>query len=81
MRKPLIYFLCTGNSCRSPMAEGWARAIGQAKVEVHSAGTEAHGLNPRAVDITKAAGIGSSGQTSQVIDFEFLRCADHVITL
>ena len=81
MRKPLIYFLCTGNSCRSQMAEGWARALGQAEVEVYSAGIEAHGLNPRAVAVMSEAGIDISGQTSKVIDLELLHRADYVITL
>ncbi|MCY0896010.1 MAG: arsenate reductase, partial [Alicyclobacillaceae bacterium] len=47
--KPLLYFLCTGNSCRSQMAEGWARKLSGGTVTVYSAGIETHGLNPRAV--------------------------------
>ncbi len=81
MTKPLIYFLCTGNSCRSQMAEGWARILGGDRVEVHSAGVEAHGLNPRAVDAMREAGVDIGGQTSKVVDPALLNRADYVITL
>lgn len=81
MRKPLIYFLCTGNSCRSQMAEGWAKHLGGDKVEVYSAGIEAHGLHPRAVSVMKEAGVDISGQTSKLIDLDILNRADYVITL
>ncbi|MDI3327862.1 MAG: arsenate reductase (thioredoxin) [Alicyclobacillaceae bacterium] len=79
--KPLIYFLCTGNSCRSQMAEGWAKHLGGDLVEVHSAGLEAHGLNPRAVAAMREAGVDISRQASKRIDPELLRRADYVITL
>jgi len=49
MTKKTIYFLCTGNSCRSQMAEGWAKIHLGKEWEVRSAGIEAHGLNPNAV--------------------------------
>ena len=81
MKKPVIYFLCTGNSCRSQMAEGWARHLGGGKVEVYSAGIEAHGLNPRAVEAMKAAGVDISDHKSKLIDPEILNTADYVITL
>jgi arsenate reductase len=80
-KKPLVYFLCTGNSCRSQMAEGFLRALGKDRYEVKSAGLEAHGLNPRAVQTMKEAGVDISSQTSDVIDPEILNRADYVITL
>ncbi|WP_029422742.1 arsenate reductase (thioredoxin) [Alicyclobacillus macrosporangiidus] len=80
-KKPLIYFLCTGNSCRSQMAEGWARHLGKDKIEVYSAGIETHGLNPRAVAAMKEAGVDISDHTSDLIDPEILNKADYVITL
>ncbi|MFD0960475.1 arsenate reductase (thioredoxin) [Paenibacillus chungangensis] len=81
MSKPLIYFLCTGNSCRSQMADGWLKALGSDRYEVKSAGLEAHGLNPRAVQVMSEAGVDISGHTSDVIDAEILNRADYVITL
>ena len=51
MRKLNILFLCTGNSCRSQMAEGWARALKGDVIEAYSAGIEMHGLNPNAVKV------------------------------
>lgn len=80
-KKPLIYFLCTGNSCRSQIADGFLKELGGDKYEVKSAGLEAHGLNPRAVAIMKEAGIDISGHTSDEIDPEILNRADIVITL
>ncbi|KQO16651.1 arsenate reductase (thioredoxin) [Paenibacillus sp. Leaf72] len=80
-KKPLIYFLCTGNSCRSQMADGFLKLVGGDKYEVKSAGLEAHGLNPRAVQVMKEAGVDISSHTSDVIDPEILNHADYVITL
>jgi arsenate reductase len=80
-KKPLVYFLCTGNSCRSQMAEGFLKALGSDKYEVKSAGLEAHGLNLRAVRVMKEAGVDISSHTSDVIDPELLNRADYVITL
>lgn len=79
--KPLVYFLCTGNSCRSQIADGFLKALGGDKYEVKSAGLEAHGLNPRAVKIMNEAGIDITSHTSDVIDPEILNRADYVITL
>lgn len=79
--KPLVYFLCTGNSCRSQIADGFLNAIGGDKYEVKSAGLEAHGLNPRAVQVMKYAGVDISGNSSDVIDPEILNRATYVITL
>ncbi|MFM9956486.1 MAG: arsenate reductase ArsC [Phycisphaerales bacterium] len=58
-------FLCTGNSCRSQMAEGWARALKSASVEAHSAGTSPHGLNPLAVRAMAEAGVDIGSHTSK----------------
>lgn len=79
--KKNVYFLCTGNSCRSQMAEGWLKALGSDRYDVKSAGLEAHGLNPRAVQVMKEADVDISGHTSDVIDPEILNRADYVITL
>ena len=81
MDKKLVYFLCTGNSCRSQIADGFLKALGSHKYEVNSAGLEAHGLNPRAVAIMNEAGIDISNHTSDVIDPEILSRADYIITL
>ncbi|RAT94010.1 arsenate reductase (thioredoxin) [Brevibacillus sp. Leaf182] len=80
-KKPLIYFLCTGNSCRSQIADGFLKALGGERYEVKSAGLEAHGLNSRAVQVMEEAGVGISNHTSDVIDVETLNRADYVITL
>jgi arsenate reductase len=66
--KRRILFLCTGNSCRSQMAEGWARALKADTVEAFSAGSEPHGLNPHAVAVMREAGIDISQQQSQHLD-------------
>ncbi|WP_027094204.1 arsenate reductase (thioredoxin) [Cohnella thermotolerans] len=79
--KPLVYFLCTGNSCRSQMADGFLNALGGDKYEVKSAGLEAHGLHPRAVQVMKEAGVDISGNTSDVINPDILNRATYVITL
>jgi arsenate reductase len=81
MSKKLVYFLCTGNSCRSQMADGFLSAVGSELYEVKSAGLEAHGLNPRAVQVMSEAGVDISGNSSDVIDPEILNRADYVITL
>lgn len=80
-KKPLIYFLCTGNSCRSQIADGFLNTLGGDKYEVKSAGLEAHGLNPRAVQVMQEAGVDISKNTSDVIDPDILNRADYVITL
>jgi arsenate reductase len=76
-----IMFLCTGNSCRSQMAEGFARELGKGRIEAFSAGTIAAGLNERAVAVMGEAGIDISSQTSKEIDERLLRSMDIVITL
>ncbi len=76
-----VLFLCTGNSCRSQMAEGWARALKGDVVEAYSAGIETHGLNLRAVRVMAEAGVDISTHRSKNIaelkDVDF----DLVITL
>jgi len=68
MNRKKILFLCTGNACRSQMAEGWARALLGDLVEAYSAGVETHGLDPLAVKVMKEAGIDISGQKSKHVD-------------
>ena len=65
MKKLKILFLCTGNSCRSQMAEGWARALKSDVIEAYSAGIETHGLNPKAVQVMAEAGVDISGHKSE----------------
>lgn len=81
MLKKIIYFLCTGNSCRSQMAEGWAKKYLGEEWIVKSAGLEAHGLNPNAVKAMKEVGIDIFDQTSDIIDPHILNRADLVVTL
>ena len=76
-----ILFLCTGNSCRSQMAEGWAHELKSNGIEAHSAGVIKHGMNPRAVKAMQEAGVDINSQFSKTLDdldsLEF----DYVITL
>jgi len=76
-----VLFLCTGNSCRSQMAEGWARRLKGDVIEAYSAGIEAHGLNPNAVKVMAEAGVDISGHHSkhpdELKDVKF----DYVVTL
>jgi arsenate reductase (thioredoxin) len=79
MKKVLI--LCTGNSCRSQIAEGYLRHFGGDKIEVYSAGIEAHGLNPMAVRVMEEDGIDISSQTSDRVDTYRHISFDYVITV
>ena len=82
MREPInILFLCTGNSCRSQMAEGWARAMGGDRFVVQSAGIEAHGKNPRAIAVMAEAGIDISGQESTIVSAGMIGAANVVVTV
>lgn len=81
MGKKIIYFLCTGNSCRSQIAEGWAKKYLSSDWHVYSAGIEAHGLNPNAVKAMSEVGIDISKQNSDIIDPSILNKADLVVTL
>lgn len=76
-----IYFLCTGNSCRSQMAEGFGKQILGKDWQVKSAGIETHGLNPLAVKVMAEKGIDISQNTSKLIDNNYLNSCDLVITL
>lgn len=75
-----VLFLCTGNSCRSQMAEGFARQLPGIDV-IESAGTEAHGLNPRAVQVMAEVDVDISNQRSTVLDEDRLADFDAIITL
>lgn len=79
MKKILV--LCTGNSCRSQLAEGYLRHFAKDKAEIYSAGVETHGVNPRAIATMKEDGIDISGHTSNNMeeyrDIDF----DYVITV
>ncbi len=81
MSKKIIYFLCTGNSCRSQMAEGFAKVYLNDEWEVKSAGLEAHGLNPKAVKAMEEIGIDISKQKSEIINTEILNQATLAVTL
>jgi len=81
MQKLKILFLCTGNSCRSQMAEGWTRYLKGDVIEPYSAGIETHGLNPNAVKVMAEAGVDISSHRSKHVeelkDIDF----DYVITV
>jgi len=79
--KPNILFLCTGNSCRSQMAEGWTRALKADAFEPYSAGTERHGLNPYAARVMAEAGVDISGQRSKLVDELPNEAFDYVVTV
>lgn len=80
-RKLRILFLCTGNSCRSQMAEGWVRELKGDVIEAYSAGIETHGLNPNAVKVMAEAGVDISSHRSKLVgelkDLNF----DYVVTV
>ncbi len=76
-----VMFLCTGNSCRSQIAEGLARYMGKGLLEVYSAGVMPVGVNPYAIAVMKEIGIDISKQTSDPIDPELIEKMDFVITL
>jgi arsenate reductase (thioredoxin) len=63
-----ILFLCTGNSCRSQMAEGWARHLKSDSIQAFLAGLEAHGLNPNAVEVMQESGVDITSQKSQNVE-------------
>jgi arsenate reductase (thioredoxin) len=67
-RKIKVLFLCTGNSCRSQMAEGWTRRLKGDLIEPYSAGVENHGLNPCAVKVMAEAGVDISNHRSKHLD-------------
>ncbi len=76
-----VMFLCTGNSCRSQMAEGFARELGRGLIEAHSAGLIAAGVHPRAVAAMREVGIDISRQSSKEIDADLMGTMDIIVTL
>jgi len=76
-----LLFLCTGNSCRSQMAEGWTRALKGDRIDVWSAGVKTHGLNPYAVKVMMESGVDISAHWSKhvrdILDIPF----DYVVTV
>ncbi|MFQ5659641.1 MAG: arsenate reductase ArsC [Gammaproteobacteria bacterium] len=76
-----VLFLCTGNACRSQMAEGWARHLAGDRLEASSAGIEAHGKNPLAISVMHEAGIDISKQGSTQLTEEMLHGVDMVVTV
>lgn len=76
-----VLFLCTGNACRSQMAEGWARHLRSDTIESYSAGIETHGLNPLAVKVMAEAGVDISGQRSKTVEAVKDVPFDYVVTM
>lgn len=81
MTKKTLYFLCTGNSCRSQMADGWAQKLLPEDWEVYSAGIETHGVNQNAIKAMEEVGIDISHHTSDLIDVNILNNATLAVTL
>lgn len=81
MDKKVIYFICTGNACRSQMAEGWGKQILGEEWDVYSAGIETHGVNPNAIKAMDEVGVDIHTHTSDLIDPKILNKADLVVTL
>jgi len=76
-----VMFLCTANSCRSQMAEGFAREYGKGLIEVYSAGLMPAGVHRRAIEVMKEVGIDISKQKSKTIDVNLLKQMDIIVTL
>ncbi len=76
-----VLFLCTGNSCRSQMAEGWARRLHGELLEAHSAGIAPHGIDARAVQVMGEAGVDISGHRSKHVDELAGATFDWVVTV
>jgi arsenate reductase len=84
MPKPLIkkiLFICTGNSCRSQMAEGWVRKLKGDILEPYSAGIEKHGIDPKAVKVMSEVGVNISKQQSKLISELKEKDFDYVVTI
>jgi arsenate reductase (thioredoxin) len=81
MSKLKILFLCTGNSCRSQMAEGWARHLKGDLLEPYSAGIEKHGMNPHAVKVMAEEGVDLSKHYSKTLDDIGPVHFDYVVTV
>ncbi|MBN2513076.1 MAG: arsenate reductase ArsC, partial [Sedimentisphaerales bacterium] len=80
-QKLKVLFLCTGNSCRSQMAEGWCRHLMGELIEAYSAGIETHGLNPNAVKVMAEAGVDISEHYSKHLNELKTINFDYVITV
>ena len=80
-RKTKILFLCTGNSCRSQMAEGWARTLKEKELDAYSAGVAPKGVDPRAVKAMAESGVDISGQSSKGVEELWDEEFDYVVTL
>lgn len=80
-QKLKVLFLCTGNSCRSQMAEGWARRLKGDEIEAYSAGIETHGLNPHAVQVMAEAGVDIANHRSKHLDEVKHIPFDYVVTV
>lgn len=76
-----ILFLCTGNSCRSQMAEGWARHLKGEVIEAYSAGIEKHGMNPNAIKVMAEAGVDITGHHSKTTEEIGPVHYDYVVTV
>jgi arsenate reductase (thioredoxin) len=76
-----VLFLCTGNSCRSQMAEGWARRLKSHVIQPYSAGIETHGLNSNAVKVMAEAGVDIAGHRSKHLDELRDIAFDYVVTV
>jgi len=79
--RPKVLFLCTGNSCRSQIAEGWARRLAPERIDPYSAGVEPSGLNPLAVKVMREAGVDISAQRSKGLESLSKIRFDLVVTL
>ena len=79
--KKRILFVCSGNACRSQMAEGWARRLAGEQVDVYSAGVEAHGVDPAAIAVMAEAGVDISNQRSKSLNVLPELPVDCVVTL
>jgi arsenate reductase len=81
MQKLKVLFLCTGNSARSQMAEGWARHLKGEVVEAYSAGVDPHGINPRAAKVMAEAGVDLTGHRSKHVNELSAVPFDYVVTV
>ena len=76
-----VLFLCTGNACRSQMAEGWARHLKGNAIQAYSAGVAPHSVDPHAVEVMAAVGVDISGHTSKHLDALADVAFDYVVTV
>ena len=80
-KKVTILFLCTGNSCRSQMAEGWAHRLNGKEIEAFSAGTKPHRIDSRAIQVMRESGVDISKQYSKPVDALAGKHFDYVMTV